>query len=102
MLFRSAEFVVTVPDNREDTAKGWGIKDVDRLAVWVRQAEKTAQRLGEKFNAGPLTHIMGHNMDRRLLLMRGNGRTFAIGWPPEADPRRLFEQSINLADTWAS
>jgi CheY-like chemotaxis protein len=102
MAYEGAEFVVTVPDNRQDTAKGWGIKDVDRLAVWVRQAEKTAQRLGEKFNAGPLTHMMGHNMDRRLLLMRGNGRTFAIGWPPEADPRRLFEQSLNLVDTWVS
>jgi CheY-like chemotaxis protein len=102
VAYEGAEFVVTVPAKKEDTAKGWGIKDVDRLAAWVRLAEKAAQRLGEKFNAGPLTHITGHNLERHLLLMRGNGMTFAIGWPLETDPRRLFEQSINLADTWAS
>jgi CheY-like chemotaxis protein len=102
VAYEGAEFVVTVPDKKEDTAKGWGIRDVDRLAAWVRLAEKSAQRLGEKFNAGPLTHIAGHNMERHLLLVRGNGRTFAIGWPPKADPRHLFEQSMNLADTWAS
>jgi len=97
-----AEFVVTVPAQKGDTAKGWGIKDVDQMAVWVRQAEKTAQRLGEKFKAGPVTHITGHNLERRLLLIQENGRIFAIGWPLEADPRRLFEQSKKLAETWAS
>jgi CheY-like chemotaxis protein len=102
VAYEGAEFVATVPAQKQDTAKGWGIKDVDRLAAWVRLAEKSAQRLGEKFNAGPLTHIVGHSLERSLLLVRGNGRTFAIGWPPEADPRRLFEQSINLAETWAS
>ena len=102
VAYEGAQFVVTVPVKEGDTAKGWGIQDVDRLAAWARLAEKAAQRLGEKFNAGPLTHITAHNLERHLVLMRGNGRTFVIGWPPEVDPRRLFEQSINLADTWAS
>jgi CheY-like chemotaxis protein len=102
MAYEGAQFVVTIPAKEEDTAKGWGIQDVDRLVAWARMAEKTAQRLGEKFNAGPLTHITGHSIERHVVLMRGNGRTFLIGWPPETDPHRLFDQSINLADTWAS
>jgi CheY-like chemotaxis protein len=102
VTYEGAEFVVTVPVKKEDTAKGWGIHDVDRLAAWTRHAEKAAQRLGEKLGAGPLTHIAGHNLERHLFLVPGNGRTFVIGWPPESDPRRLFEQSKKLADTWAS
>jgi CheY-like chemotaxis protein len=102
VAYEGAEFVVTVPANNDGAAKGWGIRDVDRLAAWARITQKTALRLGEKFNAGPLKHITGHNLEKHLLLMRANGRTFVIGWPPEADPRRLFEQSINVADTWAS
>ena len=89
MAYEGAEFVVTVPVKKEDTAKGWGIQDVDRLAAWTRHAEKAAQRLGEKLNAGPLTHIAGHNLERHLLLVPGDGRTFVIGWPPEADSAPL-------------
>jgi CheY-like chemotaxis protein len=102
MAYEGAEFVVAVPAKKEDTAKGWGIQDTDRLVAWARLAEQAAQRIGEKFNAGPLTHVTGHNQERHLLLMRRDGRTFVIGWPPGTDPRRLFEQSINLADTWVS
>jgi len=102
LTYEGAEFVVTIPANKKSAAKGWGIRDVDQLAAWARLAERSVQRLGEKFNAGPLTHITGHNLERHLLLMRQSGRTFVIGWPPETDPRDLFEQSINLADTWAS
>jgi CheY-like chemotaxis protein len=102
VAYEGAEFVVTVPAKNVDVVKGWGIRDADRLAAWVRQAEKAAQRLGEKYNAGPLTHIAGHNPERHVLLMPGNGRTFVIGWPPEADPRHLFDRSKKLADAWAS
>jgi hypothetical protein len=102
VAYEGAEFVVIVPAKKGDAAKGWGVKDVDPLASWVRQAEKAARLLGEKFNAGPLTHIAGHDLERHLLLVPGEDRTFAIGWPPGADPARLFEQSKKLAETWVS
>jgi len=97
-----ADFVVTVPDKKGGAARGWGIRDADQLAAWARLAGETAQRLGRKLGAGPLTHIAGHNQERHLLSLPGKGRTFVIGWPREADPRHLFEQSKKLADTWAS
>ncbi|MGA2853331.1 MAG: response regulator [Verrucomicrobiota bacterium] len=102
MAYEGADFVVTVPAKNEDAAKGWGIKDVDQLSAWVRQAGQAARRLGRKLNAGPWTHAAGHNLERHLLLLPENGKTFVAGWPPEADTRRLFEQSKKLADTWAS
>ena len=102
LAYEGAEFVVTVPVKKEDAAKGWGIHDTDRPAAWARLAEKAMQRLGQKLNAGPWTHIAGQSLERHVLLMPGNGRTFVIGWPPKTDPRQLFEQSKKLADTWAS
>jgi len=102
MACEGAEFVVTVPVKNEDTAKGWGTQDVDPLASWARQAGKTAERLGQKLNAGAWTHIGGNNLERYLLLLPGNGRTFVVGWPPKTDPRLLFEQSKKLADTWGT
>ena len=102
MAYEGAEFVVTFPADNEEPARGWGIRDADRLARWARTTQKAAQQLGEKFSAGPLKHVTGHNPETRLLLMRQGDRIFVIGWPPEADPRRLFEQSINVADTWVS
>ena len=102
VAYEGAKFVVTVPARQKDAAKGWGIRDVDQMAAWVRQAGMAAQRLGRKLDAGSWTHIAGHNLERHLLLLPENDRTFVIGWPPEADPRCLFEQGKRLADSWAS
>ena len=102
VAYEGAEFVVTVPVKKSEAAKGWGIKEVDRLAAWARQADKSARRLGEKFNAGPLTHITGHNFERHLLLTQEGGRIFAVGWPLDADSEHMFERSKKLAETWAS
>ena len=100
VAYEGAEFVVTVPVKKEDTAKGWGIREVDPLADWARQAGKAAHRLGQKLNAGSWTQIGGNNLERHLVILPGHEKTFVVGWPPKADPRRLVEQSKKLADTW--
>jgi CheY-like chemotaxis protein len=100
VAYEGAEFVVKAPVKKEDTAKGWGIQDMDAVAAWSREAAKTAQRLGQKLNTGPWTHIAGNNLQRHLVLLPASGATFVVGWPPSADPRRLFEQSKKLADMW--
>ena len=100
--YEGAEFVVTVPAKKSEVVKGWGIKDAEQIAAWARQADKSARRLGEAFNAGPLTHITGHNLERHLLLTQDKGKMFAIGWPLDADTDQLFERSKRLAETWAS
>lgn len=100
--YEGAEFVVTVPAKKSEEVKGWGIKDAEQLAAWVRQADKSARRLGEAFNAGTLTHVTGHNLERQLLLTQDKGKMFAIGWPLDADTDQLFERSKRLVETWAS
>jgi CheY-like chemotaxis protein len=102
MAYEGAEFVVTVPMKKENTAKGWGIQNTDQVAAWTSQAGNAAQRLGQKLNAGSWTHIAGNNLERQLLLLQGDGTTFVVGWPPAADPRRLLEQSKKLADNWGT
>ncbi len=102
VAYEGAEFVVTVPVKKEDAAKGWGIRDMDPLAGWARQAGKAAHRLGQKLNAGSWMQIGGNNLERHLVVLPGHEKTFVVGWPPKADHRRLFEQSKKLADTWGA
>jgi hypothetical protein len=97
-----AEFVVSVPAKKEIAANGWGTKNTEQLATWARHVEKSAQRIGETLNAGPLTHIAGHNLERHLLLLPQKGKTFVVGWPAEADGQKLVEQSKKLTSSWDS
>ncbi|HSY74606.1 MAG TPA: response regulator [Dongiaceae bacterium] len=97
-----AEFLVSVPAKKEITAKAWGTKNTEQLAAWTRHVEKAAQRLGETLSAGPLTHISAHNLERHLLLLPQSDKTYVVGWPPEAMPGHLFEQSKKLTKSWDS
>jgi hypothetical protein len=97
-----AEFVVSVPAKKEVAAKGWGTKNAEHLATWARHVEKSAQRLGEILSAGPLIHVAGHNLERHLLILPQNGKTFVVGWPPEASGEKLAEQSKKLTLAWDS
>jgi CheY-like chemotaxis protein len=97
-----AEFIVSVPGKKEIAVKGWGIKNAEQLAAWTRHAEKVAQRIGDTLSAGRLTHVSGHNLDRHLLLLPQSDKTYVVGWPPEAMPGHLFEQSKKLTSTWES
>ncbi|HTV62564.1 MAG TPA: response regulator [Verrucomicrobiae bacterium] len=102
LSYEGAEFVVTVPAKKEDNAKGWGTRDVERIAAWARYARRAAQRIGEKFSAGPLIQAAGSNLEHQLLLLPKNGKTFVVGWPPEAEPGRMVERSKKLIETWDS
>ena len=97
-----AEFLVSVPSKKEIAAKGWGTKNAEQIANWARHVEKSAQRLGETLSAGPLTHVAGNNVERHLLLLSQNGKTFVVGWPPEAAGENLFEQTKKLTLAWDS
>jgi CheY-like chemotaxis protein len=97
-----AEFLVTVPPKKEIAAKGWGTKNTEQLATWARHVEKSAQRLGETLNAGPLTYVAGNNVERHLLLLPQDGKTFVVAWPPEAAGENLFAQTKKLTLAWDS
>lgn len=97
-----AEFVVSVPTKRGIAAKGWGTKNTEQFATWARNVEIAGQRIGETLSAGPLNHVAGHNLERHLVLSPQNGNIFVVGWPGEADGRKLVEQSKKLTSTWDS
>jgi CheY-like chemotaxis protein len=97
-----AEFLVTVPAKKEVAAKSWGAKNTEQIAALTRHIEKAAQRIGETLSAGPLTHVSAHNLDRQLLLLPQSDKTYVVGWPPEAMPGHLFEQTKKLTSTWDS
>jgi hypothetical protein len=97
-----AEFLVSIPAKKEIAPKVWGVKNTENLTAWARHAEKTALRLGEILSAGPLNYVAGSNMERQLLLLPQNGKTFVVGWPPEAAGEKLFEQTKKLTFAWDS
>ena len=97
-----AEFLVSIPAKREIAQKGWGAKNTENLAAWARLAEKAALRIGEVLSAGPLNYVAGSSLERQLLLLPQNGKTFVVGWPPEADGEKLFEQTQKLTFAWDS
>jgi CheY-like chemotaxis protein len=97
-----AEFVVSVPAKKEIAAKGWGTKNTELLAAWTRHVEKVSQRIGETLSAGPLNHVTANNLELQLILLPQNGKTFAVGWPPEAAGGNLFGQSKKLTSAWDS
>jgi CheY-like chemotaxis protein len=97
-----ADFLVSIPAKKETVPKGWGVNNTEQIASWARHAEKTAQRLGEILSAGPLNYVAGSNLERQLLLLPQNGKTFVVGWPPEAAGEKLFEQTRKLTFAWDS
>lgn len=97
-----ADFLVSIPAKREIAPKGWGVKNTENLTEWARHAETTALRLGEMLSAGPLNYIAGGSMERQLLILPQNGKTFVAGWPPEAAGEKLFEQTKKLTFAWDS
>ncbi|HEY1718070.1 MAG TPA: response regulator [Verrucomicrobiae bacterium] len=102
LAYEGAEFVVSIPSNKQDEVESWAIQDTKKLVSWVRHVEKSAQRIGDNLNAGPLNYVAGHNLECRLLLLPQDGKTFVVGWPPAANAGRLLEQTKKLANTWAS
>jgi CheY-like chemotaxis protein len=97
-----AEFLVQIPAKKETAAKGWGTKNAEQLATWARHVEQSAHRLGEMLSTGPLTHVAAHNLERHLLLLPQSDKTYVVGWPPEAMPGHLLEQSKKLTISWDS
>jgi CheY-like chemotaxis protein len=102
VMAAGAEFVVSVPAKKDTAAKGWGTKNAEQISAWARLAEKSAQNIGEALSAGPLTHLAGHNLERHLVLLPQNAKTFVVGWPPETAEGQLFEQSKTLTNAWDS
>lgn len=97
-----SEWVITVPDEKTNPAEGFGTQSANEFAGWVRYASQAAKRLSDKLQAGPLSHIQAQNLERTLVLLPENNRTFLVAWPAKADAARLIEQTKKLVSQWES
>ena len=97
-----AEFVVAVPPEGLGEPEALGTQSTEQLAAWTRHAAKIAKKLGDKLEAGPFSHITGHNLDKQYLALPNGEKTFLIGWPQNATANHLLEKSKKLTASWDS
>jgi DNA-binding NarL/FixJ family response regulator len=96
-----AEFVVTVPLAGAGEPEALGTQNFAAFAQWGRRAAEIARRLGDRLEAGPLSHVAGQNLERQVLLLAHGDRAFLVGWPAEA-AENLPEKSRKLVASWES
>jgi hypothetical protein len=103
MLTREgAEFVIAVPREGHGEPEALGTQSTDQLGAWTRRAAEIAKKLGDKVEAGPLSHITGHNLEKQLMVLPHGDKSFLVGWPPDAASSQLLEQSRKLVASWDS
>jgi CheY-like chemotaxis protein len=98
-----AEFVVAVPPEGQGVheAMGTQIQTAEQYANWTRRATGIIKHMGDVVDAGPLLHLDGNNLERRLLLLPRENKDFLVGWSPEAD-EGLLEKTKKLVESWDS
>ncbi|MDE3067366.1 MAG: response regulator [Verrucomicrobiota bacterium] len=94
-----AEFVVVAPPI-PGKVEAWSTFAGEPLAVWVRQAGDAARRLGERLDAGPLSHVAGASVERQLVLLASGDRSFLVGWPPDTGENQSLEKTKKLVASW--
>jgi hypothetical protein len=97
-----ADFVVAVPPSGEAEALGTQTQSAEQFAKWTRRAAEVAKKLSEKIEAGPLMHIAGNNMERRVLMLTREDKSFLVGWPTDTADNELLEKSKKIVASWDS
>ena len=95
-----AEFVVAIAPGGQPEALGTQMGG--QQAKWARRAMEISLQLGERLEAGPLSHIDGASAERNVLALTRENKLFLVGWPPGATNGHLFEKSKKLVALWDS
>src|SRR6185295_15499052 len=61
-----ADFVLSVPPEGQGEPEAIGTQSIASTAHWTRRADEIAHRLGDKLEAGPLSHVSGQNLERQV------------------------------------
>ncbi|MDR3456603.1 MAG: response regulator [Verrucomicrobiae bacterium] len=96
-----ADFILAVPPEGQGEPDAIGTQSIASTAHWTRKADEIAHRLGDKLEAGPLSHVSGQNLERTVILLSRGDKTFLVGWPTDATGN-LTEKSRKLAASWDS
>jgi CheY-like chemotaxis protein len=95
-----AEWVVSLATS--GPPEGWGTQSAEELAKWMHYATEAGKRLGEKLEAGSLSHLEGSSIERRVVLLPWSEKDFLVAWPLDADASRLLDQTKKLVASWDS
>jgi DNA-binding NarL/FixJ family response regulator len=95
-----AEFVVAIPPEGEPET--WGSQNADLQAKWARRAMELSRQLGERLEAGPLSHIAGTSAERNVLALTRENKLFLVGWPADKTDGQLLEKTKKIAASWDS
>jgi DNA-binding NarL/FixJ family response regulator len=97
----SAEFVIAIPAGGRGEPDALGTQNVEDYSHWATRTEKIARQLGERLGAGPLSHIAGAGLERKIVLLPSGGKIFLTGWPADADDA-LMEKTRKISAAWDS
>lgn len=98
-----AEFVVTVPIEGQGAIEALGIQfqAAEQIAAWGRKAVETARRLSDQIEAGPISYFTARNLERYLLILPRENKTFLVGWSPDAS-EGAYDKTKKLIASWDS
>jgi CheY-like chemotaxis protein len=97
-----AEFVIAVPPEGHGEPEAFGTQSNEQLAAWTRHALEIAKQLGEKIEAGPLSHVTANGLEKQLTVLPHGKKSFLVGWPLDTAANQLLEQSKRLVASWDS
>jgi CheY-like chemotaxis protein len=97
-----AESVVVTATERQNEVDAWGTQYGGQLAGWTRRATEVAKRLSDRLEAGPLLYVAGSSLERQVLLLPRDEKSYLVAWPPDAPTDQLFEKTKKLAASWDS
>jgi CheY-like chemotaxis protein len=102
LMREGAEFVVSVPFDEKEAPEALGTQSTGQLGDWTRQLAEVTKRLGERIEAGPLSYVAANGLDRQLLMLPSERKSFLVGWPPGAAAGEALEKSKKLIASWDS
>jgi DNA-binding NarL/FixJ family response regulator len=97
-----AEFVVAASTERQNEVESWGTQYGGQLASWTRRVTEVTKRLSDRLEAGPLSYVAGNSLERQVLLLPRDEKTYLIAWPPDAPADQLCEKTKKLVASWDS
>ena len=97
----SADFVIAIPPAGRGEPDALGTQSAAEFSKWAQFAEKTARQLGERIGAGPLSHVSGQGLERKIVVMASGEKIFLTGWPQDADDN-LADKTRKISAAWES
>jgi hypothetical protein len=102
LMREGAEFVVSVPLDGQGVPEALGTQSSAQLANWTRLVANVTKHLGERIEAGPLSHVAAKGLDRQLLIFPSERKSVLVGWPPGDATGEILEKSKRLVASWDS